>query len=72
MELMDVSRLYDVNECTYEGLPYLLVFGVLEVKYDLYRACRKQRYNGKRIVCIGVAPDVLAGSVHVSDHWHND
>ena len=37
MELKDVSGLWDLNEKKVEELLYLLVFGVLEVKYDLDR-----------------------------------
>ena len=36
-QLMDVSRLWDLNKKKVEELLYLLVFGVLEVKHDLDR-----------------------------------
>ena len=42
-ELMDVSGLWALNEINVEELLYLLVFGVLEVKYDLDRTGKKNR-----------------------------
>ena len=41
-ELIDVSKLWDFNEKKVEELLYLLVFGVLEVKYDLDRTGMKK------------------------------
>ena len=42
-ELMDVSGLWDLNEKKVEELLYLLVFGVLEAKYDQVRKIDKKR-----------------------------
>ena len=41
-ELMNVSGLWDFNKKKVEELLYLLVFGVLEVKYDLDRTGMKK------------------------------
>ena len=41
-ELMDVSGLWDLNDKKVEELLYLLVFGVLKVKYDLDRTGMKK------------------------------
>ena len=42
-ELIDVSRLWDLNEKKVVELLYLLVFEVLEVKDDLDRTGKKNR-----------------------------
>ena len=52
-ELMDVSGLCDLNEKKVEELLYLLVFGVLEVKYDLDRT---GMIKWQKIACIGMRP----------------
>ena len=64
-ELMDVSGLWDLNENKIEELLYLLVFGVLEVKYDLDRTGKKIDKSGKKYMHWNVPPDALPGSATI-------
>ena len=51
---MDVSGLWDLNDKKVEELLYLLVFGVLKVKYDLDRTGMKIQIKTSKITCIGM------------------
>ena len=42
-ELIDISRLKDLNKKKIQELLYLLIFGILEAKYDLGRTGEKYR-----------------------------
>ena len=56
-ELMDVSGLWNLNEKKVEGLFYLLIFGLLEVKDDLDRTGRKKKLkNAKKLHALECGP----------------
>ena len=74
-KLIDISRLWDLNEKKVEELLCLLVFGVLQVKDRLDRTDMNKDKNGKTFTRWNVASGTLPGSkriVHVLDHWLNN
>ena len=59
---MNVFGLWDLNEKKVEELLYLLIFGVLEVKYDLDKTGMKNRQKRQNFMHWNEARDALSGS----------